>query len=51
MAQLIANSQNADKVVFLMDRIELGTQSPKVNIRVDRLLRKFILSGGFEVEG
>lgn len=26
-AQLIANSQNADKVVFLMDRIELGTQS------------------------
>ena len=28
-AQLIANSQNADKVVFLMDRIELGTQSLK----------------------
>ena len=26
-AQLIANSQKADKVVFLMDRIELGTQS------------------------
>lgn len=26
-AQLIANSQDADKVVFLMDRIELGTQS------------------------
>lgn len=26
-AQLIANSQNADKVIFLMDRIELGTQS------------------------
>lgn len=26
-AQLIANSKNADKVVFLMDRIELGTQS------------------------
>lgn len=26
-AQLIADSQNADKVVFLMDRIELGTQS------------------------
>jgi type I restriction enzyme R subunit len=28
-AQLIANSKNADKVVFLMDRIELGTQSLK----------------------
>lgn len=26
-AQLIAQSRNADKVVFLMDRIELGTQS------------------------
>lgn len=26
-AQLIANSDNADKVVFLIDRIELGTQS------------------------
>ena len=26
-AQLIANSQGADKVVFLMDRIELGNQS------------------------
>ncbi len=26
-AQLIANSQDADKVIFLMDRIELGTQS------------------------
>ncbi|MDD7847773.1 HsdR family type I site-specific deoxyribonuclease, partial [Metamycoplasma hyosynoviae] len=26
-AQLIANSQQADKVVFLTDRIELGTQS------------------------
>lgn len=26
-AQLIAESQDADKVVFLMDRIELGTQS------------------------
>lgn len=26
-AQLIANSGDADKVVFLMDRIELGTQS------------------------
>ena len=26
-AQLISNSQDADKVVFLMDRIELGTQS------------------------
>lgn len=26
-AQLIADSQDADKVVFLMDRIELGTQS------------------------
>ncbi|MGL4766568.1 MAG: type I restriction endonuclease subunit R [Formosimonas sp.] len=26
-AQLIAESQNADKVIFLMDRIELGTQS------------------------
>ncbi|EDM28291.1 putative type I restriction enzyme, R subunit [Lentisphaera araneosa HTCC2155] len=26
-AQLIAQSNNADKVVFLMDRIELGTQS------------------------
>lgn len=26
-AQLIANSKEADKVVFLMDRIELGTQS------------------------
>jgi type I restriction enzyme R subunit len=26
-AQLIANSKNADKVIFLMDRIELGTQS------------------------
>ena len=26
-AQLIAQSQDADKVVFLMDRIELGTQS------------------------
>ena len=26
-AQLIADSKNADKVVFLMDRIELGTQS------------------------
>jgi type I restriction enzyme R subunit len=26
-AQLIAQSHNADKVVFLMDRIELGTQS------------------------
>lgn len=28
-AQLIANSKAADKVVFLMDRIELGTQSLK----------------------
>ena len=28
-AQLIANSEDADKVVFLMDRIELGTQSLK----------------------
>ena len=28
-AQLIAGSNNADKVVFLMDRIELGTQSLK----------------------
>ena len=26
-AQLIASSKNADKVIFLMDRIELGTQS------------------------
>lgn len=26
-AQLIANSKNADKVVFLLDRIELGTQT------------------------
>ena len=26
-AQLISNSQDADKVVFLIDRIELGTQS------------------------
>ena len=26
-AQLIANSQDADKVIFLMDRIELGDQS------------------------
>ncbi|MFW2441793.1 type I restriction endonuclease subunit R [Aliarcobacter butzleri] len=26
-AQLIANSKDADKVIFLMDRIELGTQS------------------------
>lgn len=26
-AQLIADSKNADKVLFLMDRIELGTQS------------------------
>ncbi|GAA5784364.1 type I restriction endonuclease subunit R [Chitiniphilus shinanonensis] len=28
-AQLIANSKNADKVVFLLDRIELGTQTLK----------------------
>jgi len=28
-AQLIANSRDADKVIFLMDRIELGTQSLK----------------------
>lgn len=28
-AQLISNSKDADKVVFLMDRIELGTQSLK----------------------
>ncbi|NCB49435.1 MAG: HsdR family type I site-specific deoxyribonuclease [Alphaproteobacteria bacterium] len=28
-AQLIADSQDADKVVFLVDRIELGTQSLK----------------------
>ena len=28
-AQLIANSNDADKVVFLTDRIELGTQSLK----------------------
>ncbi len=28
-AQLIARSQDADKVVFLMDRVELGTQSLK----------------------
>ncbi|HAV02473.1 MAG TPA: DEAD/DEAH box helicase [Chryseobacterium sp.] len=28
-AQLIANSQDADKVIFLIDRIELGTQSLK----------------------
>lgn len=28
-AQLIASSKDADKVVFLMDRIELGTQSLK----------------------
>jgi len=28
-AQLITNSKDADKVVFLMDRIELGTQSLK----------------------
>ena len=26
-AQLIANSKDADKVIFLTDRIELGTQS------------------------
>ncbi|MFA0080387.1 DEAD/DEAH box helicase family protein, partial [Vibrio artabrorum] len=26
-AQLIAQSKDADKVIFLMDRIELGTQS------------------------
>ncbi len=26
-AQLIAGSRDADKVVFLMDRVELGTQS------------------------
>lgn len=26
-AQLIANSKDADKVIFMMDRIELGTQS------------------------
>lgn len=26
-AQLIANSKDADKVIFLMDRVELGTQS------------------------
>lgn len=26
-AQMVANSKDADKVVFLMDRIELGTQS------------------------
>jgi len=26
-AQLIANSKDADKVVFLIDRVELGTQS------------------------
>ncbi|MCZ8540295.1 type I restriction endonuclease subunit R, EcoR124 family [Psychrobacillus psychrodurans] len=29
-AQLIANSKDADKVLFLMDRIELGTQSLEV---------------------
>ena len=28
-AQLISNSKDADKVIFLMDRIELGTQSLK----------------------
>jgi len=28
-AQLIANSKDADKVIFIMDRIELGTQSLK----------------------
>lgn len=28
-AQLIASSKDADKVIFLMDRIELGTQSLK----------------------
>lgn len=28
-AQLIANSKDADKVVFLIDRIELGTQSAR----------------------
>lgn len=28
-AQLIANSGDADKVIFLTDRIELGTQSLK----------------------
>ena len=28
-AQLIAESKNADKVIFLLDRIELGTQSLK----------------------
>lgn len=28
-AQLIANSGDADKVIFLIDRIELGTQSLK----------------------
>ena len=28
-AQLVANSKDADKVIFLMDRIELGTQSLK----------------------
>lgn len=28
-AQLIANSRDADKVIFLIDRIELGTQSLK----------------------
>jgi type I restriction enzyme R subunit len=28
-AQLIANSKDADKVIFLIDRIELGTQSLK----------------------
>ncbi len=28
-AQLIANSRDADKGIFLMDRIELGTESLK----------------------
>lgn len=35
-AQLIANSKDADKVIFLMDRIELGTQSLK---RIPRFCR------------
>ncbi|RIQ35192.1 type I restriction endonuclease subunit R [Bordetella avium] len=37
-AQLIANSKDADKVVFLLDRVELGTQTLKSTAPADTLI-------------
>ena len=48
---IFAKNQDLDKAKEYFEKIE-GTKiiPPKVNIKVDNLLREFILSGGFEVE-